>query len=370
MFKIKRTKPKFFILEAPVHEYLCGVSAFRLHRTPPQVLALCMYLPDISLRTDKIRIARHPELFGDLELPIHVLTTDAAQHRSSKSVVMHLWSGELPSGSFMENELDITLATPEFTLLTMAPHVSRVHLLMAAYELCGDFSVYRPAPEVQRELDRLHAAGALNGNAAWRQVHSTNGAPSTLWRHDPLLEVGALQRFAAQTEGMRGHKALAWVAERVTGIASSPLEVQASILFGLSRALGGEGFGPFENNKRIPLSPGARKLAGQETCYADLYFEATDAHPPLDIECHGHLAHDGAVKGELDANRALALQSMGIEVALLTHEQLANPGRFDAAADHIAAKLGRERKPKTPRMQEKQAELMRQLFIDWETLGS
>ena len=353
-----------------MHEYLCGVSAFRLHRTPPQVLALCMYLPDISLRIDKIRIARHPEFFGNLELPIHVLTTDTARHRYSKSVVAHLWSGELPQGSFMENELDITLASPAFTLLTMAPHVSRIHLLMAAYELCGDFTVYRPTPEIQRELDRLELAGALHPHTGWRQVRTTSGALSSLWKREPLLEVGELRRFATTTESMRGHKALSWVAERVTGITSSPLEVQASILFGLTRALGGEGFGPFENNRRIPLPAEARKLAGQSTCYADLYFEATDAHGPLDIECHGHLAHDGAVKGELDANRTLALQSAGIEVVLLTHEQLVEPGRFEAAAGHIATKLGIERRPKTPRMQEKQAELMRQLFIDWETLGS
>lgn len=348
---------------------LCGLSSFRLLRTPPQVKALIPVFPDLEQRVYLDTFKDLPAVYSTTKTPIHVLTANRNRCHCSSALVPHLWSGELPSEAFWEDEeLDITYASPLFTLLTMAPSVSVTHLAMAAFELCGAFSIHRPSQNMQPHLDRLsNQRLAWSGN--WRQVHDAQGRPTSLWRRDPLIELDALHAFVKKTEGMRGHKKLAQAAQMITGVAYSPLEVQASMRLGAPRTQGGEGFGSFTNNQRINLTRKATRLAGQSTCYADIFFEGSEGHRAIDIECHGHMIHDGGEKGGLDANRTLALQSMGIEVMLLTGEQLYNQQRFNAFADYLARTLGIRRRPKTAAMQRKEHELCGDLFIDWETLG-
>lgn len=184
-----------------MHEFICGVSAFRLLRTPPQILALYPPLPDISTRVGKLAIARNPEALGGLGIPIHVLVTQRKYLRYSSSVKMHLWSQELPLGSFFENDLEITLSSPLFTLLTMAPHVSVTHLAMAMYELCGSFSVYRPAPETQAHLDAIR--NTRLSRDMWQQVRDAHGNGTSLWKRPPLITVHELQHYAEHINGLR-----------------------------------------------------------------------------------------------------------------------------------------------------------------------
>lgn len=141
------------------------------------------------------------------------------------------------------------------------------------------------------------------------------------------------------------------------------------MLFGLSRRLGGEGLGPFLNNQCIALTPSARRLAGRGICFADIFFEANERHGDMDVELQGHMVHDGGRAGGLDANRTLALQSMDIEVVLITSEQLSHANRYNDTVTYLARKLGIARKPKTPSMAQRERELRKGLFIDWETLG-
>ena len=198
-----------------MHEFICGVSAFRLLRTPPQVLAPYPPLPDISTRIGKLAIARNTDTLGGLGAPIHVLVTQREHLRYSSSVKMHLWSQELPLDSFIENELEITLSSPLFTLLTMAPHVSVTHLAMAMYELCGSFSVYRPAPEIQTHLDTIR--NTRLSRDLWQQVRDAHGNGTSLWKRPPLITVHELQRYTERINGLRGSKQFRQAAQMVTG---------------------------------------------------------------------------------------------------------------------------------------------------------
>ena len=272
-------------------------------------------------------------------------------------------------GMFCENEMSVTLTSPLYTLLTMASYVPETHLLMAMYEFCGNFTVYDPPDDIQTALDAARGTNLSSRYGGWEQVRDTRGNPTSLWRRPPLIEIDELKRFAETTAGMRGHKKFLRAASAVTGITSSPFEVRASIRFGLSRRLGGEGLSGFVNNQGIRLTTQAFHLAKQNTCYADIFFDETADHGPVDIECHGHSIHDGSTKGGLDANRTLALQSMGIEVVLLTHEQLRQPKRFEATMDHIAQLLNIKRRPKTEAMERRSEQLCRELFIPWQFLG-
>ena len=155
------------------------------------------------------------------------------------------------------------------TLLTLAPLVSVHRLTMAAYELCGTFAVYTPTKEMQRELDRLRNQ-RLAWPGGWRQVYDHAGKPTSLWHRDPLATLHELRGFCEESKGMHGHRQFCQAARAVTGVAASPLEVQASMLLNLTRRRGGEGLGPIVNNHPITLNRDARILAGQSTCYADI----------------------------------------------------------------------------------------------------
>ena len=352
-----------------MHEYICGASAFYLHRVPPSVLTMMPAFPDISYRSGKNALSDYPLRCLGLLCPIDILTADRRLQGKRDSVRLHLWSNEQPPGMFCENEMDVTLTSPLYTLLTMAPHIPETHLLMAMYELCGDFTVYDPPDDIQAALDASRGLHLSNYHGGWEQVRDTRGNPTSLWRRPPLIEIEKLQYFAKSTAGMRGHKKFLRAAMSVTGVVSSPFEARASIRLGLSRRLGGEGLSGFVNNQEIRLTSEAFHLAKQNTCYADIFFEATDEHGPIDIECHGHSIHDGNTKGGLDANRTLALQSMGIEVVLLTHEQLSQPKRFEATMNHIAQLLNIKRRPRTEAMERRREQLCRELFIPWQFLG-
>lgn len=135
----------------------------------------------------------------------------------------------------------------------MAPSIDRVELLMATYELCGSFSVFQPTVQAESLLKEAADQGFIPENAGWKRVVDTKDAQTSLWKRDPMTGPESLRSFLDQTKGLRGSKNLAWAIDRVTGTCASPFEVQASILLGLSRRLGGEGL-PIQNNHRIRLN--------------------------------------------------------------------------------------------------------------------
>lgn len=348
---------------------ICGLSALQIHRTPPQAKLLLPSIPPLEIRTNRKELSNSAPYREIFHSSVNVLVDRHGLRNGSRNVAAHLWQSSYPSQAFWhDDELDADYTSPLFTLLTLAPTISVFHLAMASFELCGSFAVYRPSKEMQTQLDRLERQ-RLMWPGGWKQVKDYRGEPTSLWKRDPLIEIHELHRFVEETKGMRGNRKLAQAAQMVTGICASPLEVQASMLLGLSRRMGGEGLGPFINNLRIPLSSSARKLAGQNACYADMFFEANHRHGDIDIELQGHMIHDGGPAGGVDANRTLALQSMGIDVILLTSEQLSNASRFHETATYLAQKLGIVRKPKTAAMIKREGELRADLFIDWETLG-
>lgn len=253
-----------------MEQVICGASAFELYRIPPQVTLLLPEFPRFSTRRQRSAISRSNDLGPWLNLPIHTLCDSPSARTRSSAIKDHVWSGDLPSSAIWENnEVGVQYTSPLMTLLTLAPLVSVHRLTMAAYELCGTFAVYTPTKEMQRELDRLRNQ-RLAWPGGWRQVYDHAGKPTSLWHRDPLVTLHELRGFCEESKGMHGHRQLCQAARAVTGVAASPLEVQASMLLNLTRRRGGEGLGPIVNNHPITLNRDARILAGQSTCYADI----------------------------------------------------------------------------------------------------
>ena len=297
---------------------VCAQSAFHFHRVPPQLRALYPPLPGTYQDSNHRKLASCSTASDLLGTPIHRLVRARSAVNSGTTYQSHLVGGELPFGCIQETDHGFLLAGPELTLLTMAPSIDRVELLMATYELCGSFSVFQPTVQAESLLKEAADQGFIPENAGWKRVVDTKDAQTSLWKRDPMTGPESLRSFLDQTKGLRGSKNLAWAIDRVTGTCASPFEVQASILLGLSRRLGGEGL-PIQNNHRIRLNRQAQTLYGHDHCFADIYIEASGSHPALDIECQGRSIHDSEAAGISDADRAAALERMGIQVIQLSY---------------------------------------------------
>ena len=347
---------------------LCDISAFRFHRIPPQALALYPPLPDSLGDPQRRALRANPFATEALGLPLHTLTTDERARNRGKSVISHVRSGGCPSGEIWPSAHGLKVTSPLYTLLTLAPSVSETQLLMAAYEMCGSFAVYRPGERLEQALEHVYSSGEMPSSFGWKRAPGGHGRPSSLWMREPLIGIDELRAFAKEHQGDRGGKKLLCVSQSVTGTVASPLEAQASILLSVSRRKGGEGFDALENNVRIDLSRSAKSIAGQNKAYADLLLLSKDQMHAVIVECQGLSVHGvTGVSGE-DAGRATALQSMGYDVVLITQAQLADRMRFSAVSRMLHERLGYPYREKTPAMAAREADLRSELFIDWQTL--
>lgn len=350
-------------------DILCDISAFRYHRTPPQVIALCPPFP--ANGSDHLRHAlkAHPFVGEIIGLPVHLLTTNRQARTNAACIKHHLITGELPFGSLEQTPLNIDVASPLLTLFQMGRHIPETHLIMAMYEFCGWFTTFRPSPAIS-DLLETNSSTLKAISSSWRRVNDANGRPTDLWQRPPLTNVDELQRFASFMHEFRGGRTFYRAAQRVTGITASPFEAQASMLLALPRKRGGEGFEGLQNNQRIVLSKPASIISGQRACYADILLANPINKTSLVIECQGKVAHDNSASAISDSNRATALQQMGHDILLLSYPQISRPENFDIIRKMIAAKLGVRYRQKGRTLVEQEHTLRRDLFIDWNLLGS
>ena len=343
---------------------LCGQSAFNYYRIPPQVLGL---YPAISLSNMDRRccgLGSHAVVKDLLHAPLHRLVFTRAQSGSRSLFNSHLLTQGPPPGSFRQTEHGFDVTSPEFTLLNLATQVSRNQLLMACYEMCGSFTVFKPCERTQQQLDEAISLKLIPPSCGWERANDTKGNDTNLWKRTPLLTAADIAAFAKQAAGLRGVKQLRWAAERMTGQTASPFEVQTSILISLPRDEGGLGI-DITNNARIPLSEAARSLYDKTCCYADILIESATDSMGVILECQGRSAHDSEAASLSDAERATALTSMGYDVIQITYDQIKEKKSFNHIAELIHKKAGLPYTPKTKQERTAEDALRQELLVDW-----
>ena len=326
------------VIGVAVEMPLYSITAFRYHRVPPQVLALYPPLPDTFNDPSHRGILHSPTVVDLLKTPLHRLSLFSRPCTRTKFYRTHVVSRELPFGSVLDTDHNFQVTSPAFTLLGLATQLAPAQLLMAAYELCGTYSAFSPNARTEAMLSEALAKGLLTPRDGWRRVIGSRGKPLDLWKRDPILNADELTRLTKQLEGFHGIKRLRWAVSHMTGICASPFEAKASILLGLPKASGGLGL-VFTNNHRIALSGQAQELYQKSCCYADLFFEGTETHSPVAVECQGASVHGGEAASLSDAARTAALQLMGVEVIPITHEQIEQQNSWNAIKRLLALKL-------------------------------
>lgn len=346
---------------------LCGQSAFNYYRIPPQVLGL---YPAVSLDNMDRRccaLGNHALVEDLLHMPLHRFVFSREQVGSRSLFKSHLLTQEPPPGSFRQTEHGFDVTSPEFTLLSLATQVSRSQLLMACYEMCGSFVVFKPCERTQQQLDEAISLKLIPPNCGWERVVNTKGNGTNLWKCTPLLSAADIAAFAKQAAGLRGVKQLRWATEHMTGQTASPFEVQTSMLVSLPRDEGGMGI-DITNNARIPLSEAARSLYDKTCCYADILIESGTDSMGVILECQGRSAHDSEAASLSDAERATALTSMGYDVIQITYDQIKDKRGFGNLAKLIHKKAGLPYTPKTDQERTTEDTLRRELLVNWDEL--
>lgn len=350
-----------------MEDVLCGISAFRLYRTPPAVLGLFGGLPIARDHATRLRLAKQPVVEHVLGLPLHFLTDQHNHCSHYKNIKHHLWMGNLPQGAIWEVPGIGDLTSPEMTLLLTARTMTPVRLALCMYEICGMFSVYRLPRDLQEQITRS-GTERLNRQANWQQVYNSKGAPTDLWTRPPLLSIDRLKEFAELNHAAYGGNNFYKAASMVVGVTRSPLEAEAALLLSAPRKWGGYGLG-LETNHVIRLSRSARKIYQRDYCVADLYIESPDEKRLVAVECQGAAIHSGEVATASDANRTTALETMGISVVQITHADIRSAERLELIADHIAHKLGISLRARTPRMVAAERKMRAELPYSWTELS-
>lgn len=332
------------------------------------MIVLCPSIP--SLREDLQRKAfkAHPLIGEALGLPVHLLVDSGSLRTNAADIRSHVLVGDLPFGSITPTPLGVDVVSPLLALFQLGRHIPETHLVMAMYEFCGWFTVFKPSPAIEALLGD-YALELNDSSFGWRRALSAEGKATDLWQRPPLIEIDELMAFAEAMRSRRGGALFYEAAQRVTGVTASPFEVQASMLLGLPRKKGGEGLAGLRNNQRINLSRDALVISGRRNCFADILLESCEADASLVVECQGRMAHSSEAAVMSDSDRTTALQRMGYDVLLLTYSQIVRSDNFDVIRKMIFSKLGLRYRPKGRLLLERERELRRDLFVDWNLLG-
>ncbi len=382
-------------------EIICANTAFRYWRCPPQVRDLYPRLPNSE---DGWR-ALSQALFVTEVLKTPIITTTApggVNYHSGLRTTIHC---EDASGvdSTLETTLGFRVTNPLSTLFTMARFVSPFDLVLAMYEFCGWFSVFKPTAAIEAELRKADDAvkGATTESlfeldesqdeAPWKRVYARikvreqvnakgpNGQKKTnevtklkgtsLWMRKPLIEIHELHEYASKMKKRKWGTKFYNAAQLVTGIAASPLEVAGILLLSLPRSRGGAGFRNVYVNDLTPLTASAQSIAGQKVCYGDIVIVNPTIMKAGIVEIQGEGIHGSGAVLDHDAKRVTALQSMGYDVLLVTHDMLNDAEQLNAIVRSLCSRLELRYRCKTKAQKTTEMELRANVLCNWMEIG-
>lgn len=381
-------------------EIVCANSAFRYWRCPPQVRDLYPRLPNSE--EGWRALSQAPFVTDILKTPIiTAASTRSNLHSDIRRTIR--WAEAYKGNVSFDTDMGFSVTDPLNTLFTMTRSVSQIDLVLAMYEFCGWFSVFKPSTAVDLALeqadtnelctstDKLFELNETQEEAPWKRVYTrvnqngTNndqseqensesekndrGKGTSLWMRKPLVEIEELRRFATKVKCEMWGRQFYDAAQQVTGIAASPLEVAGIMLLSRPRRFGGAGFKNIYVNDLTPLSVSAQQIAGQKVCYGDIVIVNPITMKAVIIELQGEVIHGSGAVLEHDATRMTALQTMGYDVFLVTHDMLNDRNQLNAIIRSVCDRIDLQYKPKTKAMRRAETRLRANVLCNWLEIG-
>lgn len=382
-------------------EIVCANTAFRYWRCPPQVRDLYPRLP--SPEEGWRALSQAPFVTDVLKVPIITSTEPGGvNYHSGLRTTIHCGDA---SGvdSTLETAMGFRVTNPLTTLFTMARFTSQTDLVLAMYEFCGWFSVFEPTTTAEAELSKADDAAQdstteslfeldeSQDEAQWKRVYArvkvkeqvnakgtsaqkktkevTKLKDTSLWMRKPLIELHELHEYASKMKKRKWGTKFYNAAQLVTGIAASPLEVAGILLLSLPRSRGGAGFRNVYVNDLTPLTASAQSIAGQKVCYGDIVIVNPTIMKAGIVELQGEVVHGSGAVLDHDAKRMTALQSMGYDVFLVTHDMLNDAEQLDAIVRSLCSRLGLRYRCKTKAQRAAETELRANVLCNWLEIG-
>lgn len=381
-------------------EIVCANSAFRYWRCPPLVRDLYPRLPNSE--EGWRALSQAPFVTDILKTPIiTAASTRSNLHSDIRRTIR--WAEAYKGNVSFDTDMGFSVTDPLNTLFTMTRSVSQIDLVLAMYEFCGWFSVFKPSTAVDLALeqadtnelctstDKLFELNETQEEAPWKRVYTrvnqngTNndqseqensesekndrGKGTSLWMRKPLVEIEELRRFATKVKCEMWGRQFYDAAQQVTGIAASPLEVAGIMLLSRPRRFGGAGFKNIYVNDLTPLSVSAQQIAGQKVCYGDIVIVNPITMKAVIIELQGEVIHGSGAVLDHDATRMTALQTMGYDVFLVTHDMLNDRNQLNAIIRSVCDRIDLQYKPKTKAMRRAETRLRANVLCNWLEIG-
>lgn len=382
-------------------EIVCANSAFRYWRCPPQVRDLYPRLPNSEEGWQALSQA--PFAADVLKTPIITTTPPGGvNYHSGLRITIHCAEAS-GVGDALETTMGFRVTNPLATLFTMTRFISSVDLSLAMYEFCGWFSVFEPTATAEAELSKaedtaedattesLFEFDESQDETQWKRVYArvkvkeqvntkeTNSQKKTkevtklkgtsLWMRKPLIELNELHEYARKMKNRKWGAKFYKAAQIVSGIAASPLEVAGILLLSLPRSCGGAGFRNVYVNDLTPLTTAAQSIAGQKVCYGDIVIVNPTIMKAGIVELQGEVIHGSGAVLDHDAKRMTALQSMGYDVFLVTHDMLNDAEQLDAIVRSLCSRLELRYRCKTKAQKTAEMELRANVLCNWQEIG-
>ena len=236
-----------------------------------------------------------------LSRPLHGLTS-VKHKRTNEPAVRHVAYQELPFGSVCSISPEQRITSPELTIIQIAPLLSFTELVCIICEFCGLFTI-------------------------------NESLENPLIKRAPLTSVAKIAAFCQRAKGLTGVAKAAKATKYAHDRSRSPMETATILLFTLPQQRGGYSLSGARLNRKITLSPKARKMAGIDRLEPDIAWPKAK----IIVEYDSKAFHNQEARISNDARRKNAFTTSGFQVITLTSSQLNSKTEMDKIAAHIAA---------------------------------
>lgn len=338
-----------------------GQSALNYYRTPPRYLEQFPEFQEPLNHSEQIRLLQSPPVKLITGLPVNLLSFHANIQHNSSFINRFVVSQELPRGSICESKSLGFVSSPELTLFMLSKELPAGKLALIIYEFISGYTTFMPSRQFKEIFNVSEQLANYSDRDNWKQSVGTNKKPTNLWVREPLTSLQKLEDFADNSVGLHGVQGFRKALRMVAGVVRSPFEAKLATLLFAPRSLGGEGLS-VETGKIIRFTKAAKSLSVSEYAEADIYVESHNGEICIDVECQGEAFHAGNIAEARDAERTLAVESMGIEIMPVTYRQISNSRAYEELLAQLYSKLKIKRRPKNSTQHEAEQELRACLF--------
>lgn len=236
--------------------------------------------------------------------PIDVTVSSVRSKRNITGCRTHYATAALPPNAFIPLSNRISIASPEYCLMQLAPVLPAITWIRLAYAFCG---TYR------------------------RREHEVLGH-----RETGVTSVTALSDFVAHSTGLHGAKLTRQRLGLIVDASDSPMETRLSMQLHLPKRMGGYHLPQGELNRPFELGAVGRAMAKRNFYKADLCWPDQRVIVEYDSDAY----HTGSARIAADARRRNVWLHLDYRPITVTRPQLLSVTEFDRVARQLHKALG------------------------------